>query len=284
MGSERVPDDDVASAEHERPAPGLLQRVGRSVFSAIPPRLFRSLRLLPGLGDVMLRAIDGSFPTNALLPRRIRSGPLRDMVLEVDPRALDMVIGRYEPAIQSVLESTLRSGDVAFDIGSNLGYFTLLMARVVGPEGRVVAFEPDPEMFSALGRNLARNNEETDRVAAIPNAVGAAKGKVRFARGWRATRGRIVPEGGDLEVEVTTIDDVAQRFGLPGLVKIDVEGAELEVLRGASTVLEEARPRLVVEIHSPELERACGQLLDEFGYSWSRHTDVGKKEPYLLAS
>ena len=230
----------------------------------------------------MLRAIDRSFPPTALLQRRIRRGPLRDMVLEVDPRALDMVIGRYEPAIQAVLESTLRKDDVAFDVGSNLGYFTLVMARAVGSEGRIVACEPDPEMFSALNRNVARNGHDSGHVAALPTAVGATKGKVRFARGWRATRGRIVQDGGDLEVEVTTLDELADRFGHPRLVKIDVEGAELDVLRGATEVLKEGKPRLLVEIHSPDLERACGDLLDDLGYTWSRRIDTGKNEPYLL--
>lgn len=259
------------------------RRAARRLFSSMPPRLFRTLRLLPGIGDAMLRRVDAAFPPHALLMRRIRKGPLHNMVLEIDPRALDMVIGSYEPAIQTVLETTLRPGDVAFDVGSNLGYFTLLMARSVGPDGRVVAFEPDPDMFSALERNLTRNARGVSSVTPLAVAAGATQGKVRFARGWRATRGRVVARGGDLEVDVSRIDDAAERYGVPRLMKIDVEGGELDVLRGARTVLTTAKPLVLVEVHSAQLETQCAQFLEDFGYECSRRADVGKKEPYLLA-
>jgi FkbM family methyltransferase len=258
--------------------------MAQRVFSSMPPRVFRTIRLLPGIGDAMLRMVDATYPPHALLVRRIRKGPLRDMVLEVDPRALDMVIGSYEPAIQSLIEETLRPGDVAFDVGSNLGYFTLLMATKVGHDGRVVAFEPDPEMFSALERNLDRNSDAAaSPVRALSVAAGAAQGKVRFARGWRATRGRIVATGGDFDVDVITIDEASKRHGLPRLLKIDVEGGELDVLRGAGSVLTQARPLVLVEVHSTELEIQCASFLESLGYTCSRRVDIGKKEPYLLA-
>lgn len=249
----------------------------------MPPRLFRAIRLVPVLGDAMLRMVDAVYPPHALLMRRIRRGPLRDMVLEVDPRALDMVIGSYEPAIQSLIEATLRPGDVAFDVGSNLGYFTLLMATKVNPDGRVVAFEPDPEMFAALERNLERNSDAATAVTPLPVAAGAAQGKVRFARGWRATRGRVVASGGDLDVDVTTVDETSERYGSPRLLKIDVEGGELDVLRGARAVLSEARPLVLVEVHSIQLEAQCARFLESLDYECSRQVDIGKKEPYLLA-
>ena len=238
---------------------------------------------MPGVGDAMLRMVDATFPAHELLTRRIRSGPLRDMVLDVDPRALDMVIGRYEPAIQAVLETTLHPGDIAFDVGSNLGYFTLLMTTKVGPTGRVVAFEPDPEIFEALEKNLARNVTDRERVSALSVAAGPARGRVRFARGWRATRGKVVSSGGDLEVDVIDIDNVAKGVGAPRLLKIDVEGGELDVLHGARTVLSKAKPVVLVELHSAELERQCTELLEDLGYACSRRTDIGKKEPYVLA-
>lgn len=249
----------------------------------MPPRVFRTIRLLPWIGDAMLRMVDAIYPPHALLMRRIRKGPLRDMILEVDPRALDMVIGSYEPAIQSLIEETLRPGDIAFDVGSNLGYFTLMMAKKVGSGGQVVAFEPDPEMFSALKRNLGRNSDAAAPVRALSVAAGAARGKVRFARGWRATRGRIVATGGDLDVDVMTVDEASKRYGLPRLLKIDVEGGELDVLCGAGSVLTETRPLVLVEVHSSELETRCARFLEGLGYNCSRRVDIGKKEPYLLA-
>ncbi|MDQ3955949.1 MAG: FkbM family methyltransferase [Actinomycetota bacterium] len=205
------------------------------------------------------------------------------MRLEVDPRALDMVIGRYEPAIQEMLERTLRGGDVAFDIGANLGYFTLVMATTVGAGGRVVSFEPDPQMAAALTRNIERNVGPSDPVETVIAAMGAATGRVRFARGWRATRGKVVSEGGDLEVEMTTVDEASERYGVPRLLKIDVEGAEVDVLQGATSVLKAEKPAVIVEVHSLELEQRCARLLQSFGYDCTRTVDRGKKETYLIA-
>ena len=79
------------------------------------------------------------------------------------------------------------------------------------------------------------------------------------------------------------IDDVADRFGMPRLLKIDVEGAELDVLQGARDVLKGAKPLVLVEVHSDELEKECAQFLEGLGYDCSRQVDVGKKESYLLA-
>jgi FkbM family methyltransferase len=205
------------------------------------------------------------------------------MTLDIDPRALDMVIGRYEPATQAVLESMLRPGDVVFDIGANLGYFTLVMAKQVGPGGRVVSFEPDPEMFSALTRNIGRNVDDSNGIVALPAAIGAEAGSVRFARGWRSTRGRVVSAGGDFEVEAMKVDDAADRMGVPRLIKIDVEGAEVDVLLGARAILKSEKPLVLVEVHSEELESRCARLLEEFGYECSRRIDLGKREPYLVA-
>ena len=273
----------------ERPEPGSLfrrfpQKAAAAMFSSMSPRLFRAVRLVPGLGDAMLWAIDATFPPYALLTKRVRSGPLRGMVLDVDPRALDIVIGRYEPSIQAVIETTLTPGEVAFDIGANLGYFTLVMATRVGSGGRVVSFEPDPDMVSALKRNIARNLDDTHGVIPLSAAVGGRAGRVRFARGWRATRGQVVADGGDLEVEMMTVDAAADRFGAPRILKIDVEGAESDVLQGAATVLKNERPLVLVEVHSSALERRCAELLEGFGYDCERRMDRGKKEPYLLAT
>ena len=88
-------------------------------------------------------------------------------------------------------------GDVFFDLGAYVGPFTLLAARLVGPEGRVVAFEPDPRARAVLERNLAANG--VANVTVVPCAVGDRHGKVRFVAGGDSV-GR-VDAGGDLEVE-----------------------------------------------------------------------------------
>ena len=191
--------------------------------------------------------------------------------------------GYWESWITLAVGRALTPGMHCVDVGANVGYFSLLLARCVAPTGCVVAFEPNPRVMSALRQNIARNEASIARVIPVATAAGAAGGSARFAVERRSTRGKVVPEGGDFEVEVTTVDDAAERYGSPRLLKVDVEGAELDVLVGARRVLEETHPTVIVEVHSADLERRSALLLEERGYECERRTDRGKKEPYLLA-
>ncbi len=126
-------------------------------------------------------------------------------------------------------------GDVVFDVGANLGAYTLLFAQWVGARGRVFAFEPAPEPFHGLTR-LLDANDLTSRVTAINAAVSAADGVATFAADGVDGASRIVSAAaaGTLTVPTVTIDTVCCRENvLPRLIKIDAEGAELDVLRGA---------------------------------------------------
>lgn len=131
----------------------------------------------------------------------------------------------------------VRAGDLVFDIGANLGAYTMLFAQWVGAEGCVYAFEPASEPFDGLSRLLDANGLSS-RVVAVAAAVADTDGVVKFP--------------GQVDVPTVTVDAVCRRDRVtPRLIKIDVEGAELEVLRGARETIQSAGAalKLYVEMH-----------------------------------
>jgi FkbM family methyltransferase len=148
--------------------------------------------------------------------------------------------GTWSRAETALYERCVRRGDTVVDCGANVGYFTLIFARCVGPGGRVVAFEPEPGNFRLLERNIARNGYEN--VTAVPQALSREEGV--------APLGLAIDNLGDhrlgptrearrtVSVEVTTLDaSVAARAGRIDLLKLDVQGREPAVLDGAREIL-----------------------------------------------
>lgn len=157
-------------------------------------------------------------------------------------------LGTHEPLVQAVLQRQVRAGDVVWDIGAHVGFFTVLMARQAGSEGRVYAFEP-------VDRNAVRLEENIDanglhNVVICPAAVGDVSGFVAFADGATSLEGRI-DQAGTMRVECVTVDSaIAAGCMPPTLMKVDVEGAEAAVIRGAAATITKFRPRILIEIHS----------------------------------
>lgn len=176
----------------------------------------------------------------------------------------------------------LQPGEVFFDIGSNIGFYTTHMAKMVGPEGLVLSFEPNPRTRTALVRNVARN--ALDNVHILPVAVGAESSQAMFLAGREHGLSRLQNLNADhdglgdvdaeLTVDVVALDDIDLDLGgrsLAGL-KIDIEGPELFALRGARWLIEAHRPVLQVEMN-PISMRAFGigledmaDFLDGLGY------------------
>jgi FkbM family methyltransferase len=139
----------------------------------------------------------------------------------------------------------IEPGGFVVDVGANIGYIALLIAGAVGPRGRVLCLEPVPENLRELRRNIELNR--LDQVEVLPIAAGDRDGKVRIATGLN---GIVAESAGDLEVDLRRLDSLD--VPCPSLVKIDVEGYELAVLRGAARWLGEGRTRWWIEIH-PDL-------------------------------
>lgn len=200
-------------------------------------------------------------------------------------RAVKTVEGRVETAILG----ELAPGRVFYDIGANIGWYSLLAARVVGPEGRVVAFEPSLENASLAARNAAVNRFANVTVvcAALTDEDGwmtfldkgtlqgrldkddsASQAEFRARRDQRI-RGRI-------PVPVARLDTWLAQTGEqpPDVVKLDVEGAELGVLRGMRATIEASSPTLVIELH--RTNEVVADYLDAVGYE---HTPIDADVP-----
>jgi FkbM family methyltransferase len=135
------------------------------------------------------------------------------------------------------LERFLRPGDHVVDVGANVGVYSLFFAKLVGARGLVLACEPDPQNRERLAVNLARNGFAQVRI--VPTAVGERRERLRFRSGADAISQ--LSETGDLEVEVAPLDELCSGM-VPRLVKVDVEGHEISVLRGAQRLLRADTP------------------------------------------
>lgn len=171
--------------------------------------------------------------------------------------------GIWEPLETEVFRSKVGPGDVVVDVGANLGYYTLLAARLVGNAGHVYAFEPDPESFALLERNVALNGYEN--VTAVPLALGRAPGKLQlFLNAKNRGDHRVYDPTGkrrSVDVDVVTLDAYLKAHEVPRVdfLKIDTQGAECLILEGArKTVADQAGLTLVLEF-TPHFLAAMGQ-------------------------
>lgn len=176
------------------------------------------------------------------------------------------VSGVWEPHVTAAFRGRLMAGDVCIDVGAHAGYYSLLASRLVGPGGHVYALEPAARLFRALSSNLARNG--CANVTALQVAAGETGGTaiLHEAPGPSpltsslSPRMLVDPHGGRAEefvasrVTVVTVEDVVPRELWPRVraIKIDVEGYEVEVLRGLERLLAVARPVAVFVETSPE--------------------------------
>src|ERR1022692_2681077 len=143
------------------------------------PASIRSLRKVPVLGGLIHRLSHRILPINERLSVRIQAGPAQGICLEVNPRTGDAYLrGELEIATQKVLAERLRPGMVFYDLGANIGLFSLLAARIVGAGGQVFSFEPDAKVAERLRRNIAQN--EVSNITVIEAGIWSTNGNVHF--------------------------------------------------------------------------------------------------------
>jgi FkbM family methyltransferase len=183
--------------------------------------------------------------------------------------------GFCEPAAR-FMQTQLKPGDVVIDGGANIGLFTLVAAARVGALGQVIACEPSPTTMHLLRANVDRNGFDWVKLHEL--ALASAPGRLHLrvfspGSGFSSFAPADTANGVDVEVEVATLDDVSSEvLERLKLVKLDVEGAELKALRGATQVLHRARPDFIVELEPEHLERQGGsiaevqELFDDAGY------------------
>jgi FkbM family methyltransferase len=198
---------------------------------------------------------------------RILRGPLRGKkwIKGSGPNAY--WFGTYEVDRLRALANAVSSGAVVYDVGANVGIYSLLASLRAGPSGMVYAFEPLERNLLYLRRHLTLNKVENCVVLEV--AVCNREGTRSFsAASWSSSMAHLSTDG-ETSVPSTSLDNCVygeRRFRPPDILKIDVEGAEMEVLEGASRVLTEFHPTIFLEIHGTQLHADCRAFLLEKGY------------------
>ena len=246
------------------------------------PGLRSLMRLLPR--PLLERALEwqwrGRIPAWAIrLVRRsfrdadqtIRHGAGRGLRFNPGRANVAYALGISEPAVQEALARLLRPGDTFYDIGANVGLFTVIGARLVGPGGDVLAFEPHPETARALRHNVALN--AFTQVTVIEAAAWREQGRTDLVVRGEPTSARLADVQGrggaesSVPVRLVAIDDLVREGVVrpPAVVKMDIEGAEIEALQGMARTLDDWRPTVICEMHDRNAE--FGALMRAHGYT-----------------
>jgi FkbM family methyltransferase len=177
--------------------------------------------------------------------------------------------GNYEDATAATMSALIGPGDLCVDIGANIGFFTLLLAKRVGPDGKVWAFEPSPVTRERLAHNVAINH--FGHVAVRDEAISDSAGRCTFYGGPsnhsgtaslrpRSTVGQVY------DVETRPLTACLPPGTKPDFIKIDVEGAEHLVLRGMSDILHTHHPDVIIEMSDPFLRQMGSSSRDLYDF------------------
>jgi FkbM family methyltransferase len=254
-----------------------------------------------GLGSVIdhLSAAPSSSPIKRLLrtplnliPAGLKvtviRGPLQGKRWIVGSSTHACWYGTYEPEESKLMKQRLQPGDVFFDIGAQAGYHTMYASTLVGPSGRVFAFEPAPSNLANLTQHLLMNH--LTNTFLVDAAVSDTNGVSYFDCAESSVAGHL-SSAGTLQVRTISLDREIDSGALPepDYIKIDAEGAELKILEGARKMLRRRYPTISLETHQwmPQfstIRQDCKRLLVELGYQLTEpKPDVKHSDTHLLA-
>jgi FkbM family methyltransferase len=241
----------------------------------LPRRVIDGIYRIDLLARPLRRALNRAAPAG-LSEVTVAAGELRGMRLLLDMHSeKDYWLGSYEADLQVALHNLVQPGMVTYDVGANIGYISLILARLAGKNGRVFSFEALPENVQRLNKNLVLNSM-AERVTVIPQAVVDRAGTVNFLVGPSGGMGKAEGSAGRQEVaynQTISVDSLSldefvfeQGNPLPQLVKIDIEGGEVMALPGMRRLLQEVHPTILMELHGPESARVAWEVLGAAGY------------------
>lgn len=239
------------------------------ILSCLPPELFRTIRAKhPFLNAICKKLTSWDREKAVVIPQGVAKG----LLFRRSSGPLEYALGIAEPDVQRACQRLVQPGMIAYDIGANVGFHSVLLGRLVGEQGYVYAFEPFPEASQAAQENARLNNMRNIEV--IQAAVSAENGEAEFLLGEGSTMGHLATESTYtnerrqtcIKVPVVAIDHFVLQQGHqpPHFLKIDVEGGEVAVLQGMKKVLQQHRPVLLVEMHGRNKEVA--ETLNEVNY------------------
>ncbi len=251
--------------------------------------ILRAAYALPGLNRLMRSVSYWLVPMSSRKLCRVERGLAAGLMLELNPRfERSMWEGAYEPEVQSIFARELRSGSVFYDVGSGIGFFSCL-AAVRG--AKVYAFEPDEGNSACVERHIDMN-KLGGQVKLCRVVVSSKTGQVKLRPADRSLGhgNAVVADDSAVEANVTpciTLDEFVRNEPPPTLCKIDVEGHESEVLKGARELFERARPLLICEVHDQQNEDFVTKWLAERNYTlkWLEPPQSGRpyKSRHLFA-
>jgi FkbM family methyltransferase len=218
-------------------------------------------------------ALPGTPHVEGLHVTRVLAGPLRGKLLALPTlQRPSYALGTFEPHVVRAMQASVQPGSVAYDLGANVGYHTLVLAGLVGAAGTVVAVEPAATDRAALEATLRLNGQTNVRV--VSSALAEQSGMVEFTTFGYSGISRIAREHEPADatiqtVPVTTLDHLVfeDGYAAPSFIKMDVEGAELRVLLGAMQLLAAYHPTIVCEVRWQATYEPICTLLTAHGYT-----------------
>lgn len=264
-------------AENSKAAVSVRERWFHLIWSLLyPVRMY--LRYFPiqrGKGIVLRHILTPLLPpADAEFDVRVAGGGKVSLAYRETLGLSSLLYGTFEEAELTFASRYVRPGDTVFDIGANVGIFSVVLGTAVGASGRAIAIEPMLENVVRLKNNLANNGLES-HVSVMPLALGAVAGSVslHLAKDAAYHSLGVVEKGfrgqGEVFVEMRRLDDVWTEIGRPAVsfVKMDVEGAEGDVLRGAEEFLTTSCPLLLIEANTEAHLENLRAVLGAFGYA-----------------
>jgi FkbM family methyltransferase len=240
----------------------------------LPEPLKRTIYRSSFLSNLIRSHLNLSAPSG-LTEVFVASGALKGARLVLDLKSEKYYwLGTYEPEVQEAVKEFVKPGGVVYDVGANIGYFTILFARTVGRGGEVFAFEPLPANVARLRENIRLNGLE-QVVRVIPCAVSDVDGEGTFLVHSSPAMGKVLGSSGrdatyeyQIKVGQVSLDSFVyeQGFQAPDLIKMDIEGGEIKAIPGMSELLERKRPLLLLEIHDPEAAYVAWSVLSQQRY------------------
>ena len=257
-----------------------------------PARQARDLLAgIPIIGTALKKLTRGVVPLDTRVWIDIRAGLGKGLALYLDPRfEMDYASGKYEVHLQKALSAHLRPGSVVYDVGAHIGVVSMFASELIGPAGTIFAFEADPENAERIKRHAQRNN--LSHIQVFSCGVWSSDGQVSFERasaGSSRNQGRVAATSTGTKqdaivVQSISLDNFANGHLAPTLIKIDVEGAEAEVLRGCDRVFARSHPTVICEVHHRQAEVHVRAWLSQRGYSLEWLTASTEFPRHLLAT
>lgn len=198
----------------------------------------------------------GHLPDNGTYKFRVLSGPNGGASFSTREPEQGFALGKYEKEVSEAIDKILRPGDVFFDVGANVGWDTLIASKKVGQSGIVISFEPGESNLQLLRKNIANNKRRNVHIQ--PKGVGANTSQLLFAEYGYGLVNHVItpntpaqPDAKITAIDIVSIDDFVAGEGIvPNLIKIDIEGHELDALKGAAHTLAEHRPIIICEVRN----------------------------------